>query len=68
MEDMGVIVEEVEVIEIASFANRNNYYQFIYDFLCLLALLRSNTFIKFRLANVFKLPLINLLLPLKLSI
>lgn len=59
VEGIGVVVREVEVVKIASLANRNNLYQFICDFLCLPAPPRPNTFIKFRLADASKPPLIN---------
>lgn len=65
---MEVIAEEVEVVEVASLANKNNFYQFMYNFLCLPTPPRSNTFIKFRLVDTSKPSLINSLLPLKLSV
>ncbi len=43
--------EEVEVVEVASLANRNDLYQFIRAYLCLLAPSRPNKIIKFRLTD-----------------
>lgn len=64
---MEVIVKEVEVVEVASLANRNYFYQFIHTFPWFFALFRPNIFIKFRLANIFKALLSNSLSLLKLS-
>ena len=60
-----VVAEEVEVVEVASLANRNDLYQFMRTYLCLPAPPRLNTFIKFRLADASKPPLTNLPSPLK---
>lgn len=59
MGGIEVEVEEIEIVKIASLANKNNFYQFIYNFPCLSAPPRSNIFIKFRLADTSKPPLIN---------
>lgn len=56
---MTVIAEEVKFVEVASLANKNNFYQFIRNFPCLPTPSRFNIFIKFRLANAFKPLLIN---------
>lgn len=48
------VIEQVEIVEIASLANRNVFHKFIYAFLCLLAFSRLNTFTTFRLANTLK--------------
>lgn len=65
---MKVTKQQVKIIEVASYiANKNNFYNFIYTFPCLLALPRPNTSIRFRLSNVSKPPLINLLSLLKPS-
>ena len=55
-EGTGVVVEEVEVVEVASLANKNNLYQFMRAYPCLPALSRPNTSIKFRLADASKPP------------
>ncbi len=60
-----VVEEEVEVVEVASLANRNNVYQFMRAYPCFPAPPRPNTFIKFRLADASKPPLINSPSPLK---
>lgn len=63
-----MIVEEVDIIKVSSLANnRNNFYQFMYTFLCLLAPPRPNTVTKFRFANIFKPNFASLPLPLKPS-
>lgn len=68
MESIKVMDEQVEIVETASYiANRNNFYKFRCIFLCLSAPSRPNTFIRFRLANILKPPLINLLSLLKPS-
>ncbi len=56
---------EVEVVEVASLANRNDLYQFIRAYPRLPAPPRPNITIKFRLANASKPPLINSPSPLK---
>ncbi len=56
---------KVRIVEIAILANRNNFYQFVHDFPCLLAPPRPHTFIKFILANASKPLLINSFLTLK---
>lgn len=63
----GVIIEEVEVIKLASCTNGNNLYQFMHNFSCLPAPPRPNILIKFRLANTSKPAQTNSLLPLKAS-
>lgn len=55
---MGVVVDEVEVVKVASLV-KNNLYQFMHVHTCFLASLRPNLFIKFRLANASKPPLTN---------
>lgn len=67
VEGKEVVMEEVKIVKIASLASRNSFYPFMRDFLCLLTFFRPNTFIKFRLANVFKHVLINLSSSLKPS-
>ncbi len=59
------VAEEVEVVEIAGLANRNDLYQFMRAYLCLPAPSRPNTFIKFTLADAFKPPMTNSPSPLK---
>ena len=66
-ESTGVVVEEVEVFEVASLANENDLYQFMRAYLCLPAPPRPNTSIKFRLPDASKLPLTNFPSPLKPS-
>lgn len=66
-EGTGVVVEEVEVVEVASLANKNNLYQFMRAYPCLPAPSRPNTSIKFRLADASKPPLTNSPSPLKPS-
>lgn len=61
------MAKSVKIVEVASLANRNIFYQFMYIFFCLFAFSRPNTSIKFRLANGSKTPLTNLPLPLKLN-
>ncbi len=63
--DTKVVSEEVEVVEVASLANRNDLYQFIHAYPCLSALSRPNTFIKFRLVDTSKPLLTNSPSPLK---
>lgn len=64
-----VIVQEIKVVEVSSLAsNKNNFYQFIYIFLCFFTLPKLNTIIKFRLANIFQPNFVNLLLFLKPSV
>ncbi len=65
MGGMEVVAEEVEVVEVASLANRNDLYQFIRAYPCLPAPPRPNTIIKFRLADASKPPLTNSPSPLK---
>ncbi len=60
-----VVAEEVEVVEVASLANRNNLYQFMHAYPCFSAPPRPNTIIKFRLADASKPPLTNSPSPLK---
>ncbi len=60
-----ILVEEVEVVEVASLANENDLYQFMRAHLCLPAPPGPNTSIKFRLANASKPPLTNSPSPLK---
>lgn len=60
-------MKEVGVVEIASLADKNNFYQFIHTYLCFFAPFKLNTFIKFRLAIASKPPLTNLPLLLKPS-
>ena len=60
-----VVEEEVEVVEVASLANRNDLHQFMRAYPCLLAPLRPNTIIKFRLAYASESSLTNLPSPLK---
>lgn len=65
---MGVIEAQVEILEVASYiAKKNNLYEFICIFPCLPVPPKPNTSIRFRLANVSKLPLTNSPLSLKLS-
>lgn len=59
-----IIVEEVKVVEIASLAKKNNFYQFTHIYLYLFAFFRPNIFIKLKLANAFKL-LLTLILKFK---
>ncbi len=66
-EGTGVVVEEVEVVEVASLANKNDLYQFMRAYPCLPAPSRPNTSIKFRLADASKLRLTNSPSPLKPS-
>ncbi len=60
-----VVAEEVEVVEVASLANRNDLYQFMRAYPCLPAPPRPNTIIKFSLADASKPPLTNSPSPLK---
>ncbi len=60
-----VVAKEVEVVEVASLANRNDLYQFMLAYPCLPAPSRPNTFIKFRLADASNPPLTNSTLPVK---
>ncbi len=53
---MEVVAEEVEVVEVASLANRNVLYQFMGAYPCPPAPPRPNTIIKFRLADASKPP------------
>ena len=53
---IGVVVEEVEIFEVASLANKNNLYQFMHIYLYFFAPLGFNTFIKFRFAYASKPP------------
>ena len=64
---MGVVVKEVEVVEVASLANENDLYQFMRSYPCLPTPLRPNTSIKFGLADASKPPLTNSLSTLKPS-
>ena len=58
---MKVTEKQVNIVEIASYiANKNNFYKFIYTFLCLLTFSRPNTSIKFRFGNILKPLFINL--------
>ena len=61
------VKEEVEIVEVASLANKNNLYQSIPAFSCLSATSRPNTSIKFWLVDASKTPLINSPSPLKPS-
>ena len=61
----AVVAEKVEVVEVASLANRIDLYQFMHAYPCLPAPPRPNTIIKFRLADAFKPPLTNSPSPLK---
>ncbi len=60
-----VVEEEVEVVEVASLANRNDLYQFMRAYPCLPAPSRPNIIIKFGLADASKPPLTNSPSPLK---
>ena len=60
-------MEEVEVVEVASLANKNDLYQFMRAYPCLSAPSKPNTSIKFRLADASKPPLTNSPSPLKPS-
>ena len=66
-EGIKVVVEEVEIVEVASLANKNDLYQLMRAYLCLLTPPRPNTSIKFSLANASKPPLTNSPSPLKPS-
>lgn len=61
-------VEQIKIVEVASLANRNILYQFICTYPCFFTSSRPNIFIKFRLADIFKLSLTNSPSPLKLTI
>ncbi len=56
---MGTMKELVDVVKVASLANKNSLYQFICAFLCFFAPPRPNTAIRFRLADASKPPLTN---------
>ena len=66
-EGTEVVVEEVEVVEVAILANKTDLYQFMRVYPCLPAPPRPNTSIKFRLADASKPPLTNSPSPLKPS-
>ncbi len=53
------VAEEVKIVEVASFANKTNLYQFIRTFSCFFDSPRANTSIKFELVDASKTPLIN---------
>ena len=55
----------MDVVEVASLANKNSLHQLIYAFPCLSAPPRPNTVIKFRLPDAFKPPLTNSPSPLR---
>lgn len=59
------MVKQVEIVDVASLANRNIFYQFIHTYSYLPASPRPKTLIKFRLTDVFKLSLTNSPSPLK---
>ena len=67
MEGKRVVVKEVEVVEVASLANKTDLYQLMRAYPCLPAPLRPNTSIKFRLADASKPSLTNSPSPLKPS-
>ncbi len=54
------VVEQVEIVEIVSLANRNVLCQFTHAYPCLPAPPRPNTRIKYQLADAFKPPLMNI--------
>ena len=66
-EGTGTTKELVDVVEVASLVNKNSLHQFIYAFPCLTAPPRSNTAIRFRLADASKPPLTNSPSPLRAS-
>ena len=66
-EDTGAMKELVDVVEVASLANKNSLHQFICAFLCLSAPPWPNTAIRFRLADASKPPLTNSSSPWKPS-
>ena len=59
VEGTWVVVEEVEVVEVASLANKNDLYQIMHAYPCFSAPFRPNISIKFRLADAFMPPLTN---------
>ena len=61
-----VVAEEVEVVEVASLAHRNDLYQLMRAYPCLSTPHRPNTIIELRLADIPKPPLTNSPSPLKL--
>ncbi len=52
-------MKQVEIVEIASLANENVFCQFTHTYLCFPAFPRTNTHIKFRLADATKPSLMN---------
>ena len=66
-EGTGTTKELVNVVEVASLANKNSLHQFICAFSCLSAPPRPNIAIRFRLANASKPPLNNCPSPLRPS-
>ncbi len=59
MGGIEVVAKEVEIVQVAGFAKRNDFYKFMRAYPCLPAPPRPNTIIKFRLADAPKLPLTN---------